>query len=229
MSYTLVIVESPAKCDKIEKYLGPGYKCIASFGHLQQLLSLKDIDVNNGFKPLFTPIESKKQQIERIKTKMLNAKEVVLATDDDREGEGIAWHICQLFDLSIETTKRIIFHEVTEKGLKDAIKSPTTLNMNLVNAQQGRQILDLIVGYKISPDLWQNISRKKGLSAGRCQTPALRLIYDNQKEIDESPGKLVYNTTGYFTSKNYPFILNYQYDNEEKMGEFLEESVEFKH
>ena len=229
MSYTLVIVESPAKCDKIEKYLGPGYKCIASFGHLQQLLSLKDIDVNNGFKPLFTPIESKKQQIERIKSKMLNAKEVVLATDDDREGEGIAWHICELFDLSIETTKRIIFHEVTEKGLKDAIKSPTTLNMNLVNAQQGRQILDLIVGYKISPDLWQNISRKKGLSAGRCQTPALRLIYDNQKEIDESPGKLVYNTTGYFTSKNYPFILNYQYDNEDKMGEFLEESVEFKH
>ena len=229
MSYTLVIVESPAKCDKIEKYLGPGYKCIASFGHLQQLLSLKDLDVNNGFKPLFTPIESKKQQIERIKNKMLNAKEVVLATDDDREGEGIAWHICQLFDLSIESTKRIIFHEVTEKGLKDAIRSPTTLNMNIVNAQQGRQILDLIVGYKISPDLWQNISRKKGLSAGRCQTPALRLIYDNQKEIDESPGKLVYNTTGYFTSKNYPFILNYQYDNEDKMGEFLEESVEYNH
>ena len=97
MSYKLVIVESPAKCDKIEKYLGAGYKCIASFGHLQQLFSLKDIDINNNFKPLFTPIDSKKQQIERIKNKIINCKEVILASDDDREGEGIAWHICELF------------------------------------------------------------------------------------------------------------------------------------
>ena len=229
MSYKLVIVESPAKCDKIEKYLGAGYKCIASFGHLQQLVSLKDIDINNGFKPLFTPIESKKQQIERIKNKIINCNEVILASDDDREGEGIAWHICELFNLSKETTKRIIFHEITEKALNDAVKNPTVLNMNLVKAQQGRQILDMIVGYKISPDLWENISRKKGLSAGRCQTPALRLIYENQKEIDESPGKKVYNTTGYFTSKNYGFVLNHQFDDEDKMGNFLEESVNFDH
>ena len=99
MSYTLVIVESPAKCDKIEKYLGAGYKCIASFGHLQQLVSLKDIDISNNFKPTFTPIESKLNQIERIKKMISNANEVVLATDDDREGEGIAWHICKLFNL----------------------------------------------------------------------------------------------------------------------------------
>ena len=100
----------------------------------------------------------------------------------------------------------------------------------MVNAQQGRQILDLLVGYKISPVLWQNISRtKQGLSAGRCQTPAVRLIYDNQKDIDNSPGKKVYNTIGYFTDKNLPFTLNYNYDNEDKMVEFLEETTEYSH
>ena len=113
MSYSLVIVESPAKCDKIEKILGPGYKCIASYGHLQELSTLKDIDISNNFKPSFTPIESKKQQINRIKQLISKSTEVILATDDDREGEGIAWHICSLFDLSFETTKRIIFHDST--------------------------------------------------------------------------------------------------------------------
>ena len=230
MSYNLVIVESPAKCDKIEKILGPGYKCIASYGHLQQLSSLKDIDISNNFMPSFTPIDSKKPQINRIKGLITNSKEVILATDDDREGEGIAWHICSLFNLSFEHTKRIIFHEITETAIKTAIQNPTRLDMNMVNAQQGRQILDLLVGFNISPVLWQNISRtKKGLSAGRCQTPAVRLIYDNQKEIDESPGKKVYNTTGYFTDKNLPFVLNYSYDNEDKLVEFLEETTEHKH
>ena len=231
MSYSLVIVESPAKCDKIEKILGPGYKCIASYGHLQELSTLKDIDISNNFKPSFTPIESKKQQINRIKQLISKSTEVILATDDDREGEGIAWHICYLFDLSFETTKRIIFHEITESAIRAAIKNPTTLNMNMVNAQQGRQILDLLVGFKISPVLWHNIAfgSKKGLSAGRCQTPAVRLIYDNQKEIDNAPGKKVYNTTGYFTDKNLPFTLNYTYDDEEKMAEFLEDTVEHEH
>jgi DNA topoisomerase I len=230
MTYSLVIVESPAKCDKIEKILGPGYKCIASYGHLQQLSTLKDIDINNNFKPSFTPIESKKLQINRIKGLITHSIEVILATDDDREGEGIAWHICSLFNLSVEHTKRIIFHEITETAIKGAINNPTKLDMNMVNAQQGRQILDLLVGFKVSPVLWQNISRtKKGLSAGRCQTPAVRLIYDNQKDIDESPGKKVYNTTGYFTDKIIPFILNYSYDNEDKLVEFLEETTEYEH
>ena len=230
MSYSLLIVESPAKCDKIEKYLGSGYKCIASYGHLQQLTSLKDIDIENNFKPSFIPIESKQQQITKIRKLIDNCKEVILATDDDREGEGIAWHICLLFNLSIENTKRIIFHEVTESAIKSAVKTPTRLNMNLVNAQQGRQILDLLVGFTVSPVLWQNISRtKKGLSAGRCQTPAIRLIYDNQKEIDNSPGKKVYNTTGYFTDKNLPFTLNHSFDNEDKVIKFLEDTTEEKH
>lgn len=230
MNYILVIVESPAKCGKIEKILGTGYKCVASYGHLQQLTSLKSIDISNNFSPHFTPIDSKRQQIIKIGGLIKNAREVILATDDDREGEGIAWHICSLFNLSIENTKRIIFHEITDMAIKNAVKNPTTLNMNLVNSQQGRQILDLLVGYKISPLLWENISRtKKGLSAGRCQTPALRLVYENQKEIDNSPGKKVYNTTGYFTSQNLPFILNYNFDNEDSIIDFLEKTTEFKH
>ena len=231
MPYNLVIVESPAKCDKIEKILGPGYKCVASYGHLQQLSTLKDIDIMNNFKPSFTPIETKKSQINKLKGLITHCEEVILATDDDREGEGIAWHICSLFNLSFENTKRIIFHEITASAITAAIKNPTTLDMNMVNAQQGRQILDLLVGFSISPVLWHNITfgSKKGLSAGRCQTPAVRLIYDNQKEIDNAPGKKVYNTTGYFTDKNLPFTLNYAYDDEEKMAEFLEDTVDHKH
>jgi DNA topoisomerase-1 len=164
MAYTLVIVESPAKCQKIEKYLGVGYKCIASYGHIQELIGLKSINLET-FIPNFTPMDSKRQQIERIRQMITNSNDVLLATDDDREGEGIAWHICKLFDLSFENTKRIIFHEVTETALKNSVKTPLKLNMNMVNAQQGRQILDLLVGYKISPLLWENISRtKKGLS-----------------------------------------------------------------
>jgi len=230
MSYILLIVESPAKCGKIEKILGNEYKCIASYGHLQELTSLKCIDISNNFQPKFTQIDSKRQQINKISTLVKNSKEVILATDDDREGEGIAWHLCKLFNLSIENTKRIIFHEITDGAIKKAVKSPTRLNMNLVNSQQARQILDLLVGYKISPLLWENISRtKKGLSAGRCQTPALRLIYENQKEIDSSPGKKVYNTSAYFTSQNLLFALNHNFDDEDKVVDFLEESNDFSH
>ena len=230
MSYKLVIVESPAKCSKIEKYLGPGYKCIASFGHLQQLLSLKDINIEDNFKLNFSIIPSKSQQIDKIRKMISFASEVILATDDDREGEGIAWHICKLFNLNLITTKRIIFHEVTENALKQAIENTTSLNLNLVNAQQCRQILDLLVGYNISPKLWEHISRtQKGLSAGRCQTPALRLVYENQLEIENSLGKKVYNITGYFTSNNYPFILNFNYDKEDDVKLFLEKSINFQH
>jgi DNA topoisomerase-1 len=229
MSYTLVIVESPAKCQKIENYLGPGYKCIASFGHLQELKSLKDIDISNNFMPNFNPIESKQKQINKIKQLLTYSKEVILATDDDREGEAISWHICKLFNLSTETTKRIIFHEITKPAITKAINNPTTINMNIVNAQFGRQILDLLVGYKISPILWSQISRTKNLSAGRCQTPALRLVYENQLDIDNSPGTKSYNTIGYFTDKIIPFSLNYNYDNEEKMVLFLENTTEHNH
>lgn len=231
MSYTLLIVESPAKCAKIEKYLGPGYKCVASFGHICELNGLGSIDMDNNFEPKFTLMDSKRQQVSKLRSAIAKAKEVMLAADDDREGEAIAWHICKVFELPVATTKRIIFHEVTEPALKEAVKRAGVINMDTVHAQHARQILDVLVGYRISPILWQKISHntKSGLSAGRCQTPALRLIYENQQAIDTAPGKKVYNTTGYFTRKNLPFILDHNHEDEDKMADFLESSVEHEH
>ena len=224
----LIIVESPAKCKKIEGFLDNKFSCVASFGHIRELKDgLKCIDIDNHFKPKFSLSNNK--NLSKLKTSIKNSKEVYLATDDDREGEAIAWHICQVFKLPIATTKRIIFHEITKTAITRAIQNPTIVNMNKVNAQLSRVVLDRLVGFKISPVLWKNINRKSGLSAGRCQTPALRLIYDNQKEIDASPGKFAYDTTGYFTQHNLPFKLNKTYDTEEKIVEFLEESVNHKH
>jgi DNA topoisomerase-1 len=240
--YTLIIVESPAKCKKIEQYLGTGYKCIASFGHIRELDGLKSINIKNNFMPTFIESESKSSQIKKIRELITNAKEVLLASDDDREGEAIAWHICQTFGLNILKTKRIIFHEITESALKKAVANPIIVNINKVNSQIARQVLDLLVGYKLSPLLWKyiNTPNSKSLSAGRCQTPALRLVYENQKDINASPGTRVYNTTGYFTSKNLPFVLDVQHNcsesesesiinKEESITEFLEASVNHDH
>ena len=228
---TLVIVESPAKCSKIESYLGPGYKCIATFGHFRTLDGLKSINIET-FKLKFSCMEEKSKQIARIKNEIESCMgNVIIATDDDREGEAIGWHICDMFKLPVTTTRRIIFHEITKTAIERAVNTPGTLNMNLVYAQFARQILDLLVGYHISPQLWTHIasSVKNSLSAGRCQTPALRLVYDNQKDIDASPGKMVYNTVGYFTKLNLQFILNRQYDLPKDVEEFLEESVNHDH
>ena len=237
MTYTLLIVESPAKCGKIESYLGAGYKCIASFGHIRELPGIKFIDVDNNFKPNFQLMDTKSQQINKMRTMINNASDVLIASDDDREGEAIGFHIIDTFGLPLNT-KRIIFHEITKDAILKAVQHPTTLNMDLVHAQQARQILDVLVGYKISPILWEHVSRntKTGLSAGRCQTPALRLVYDNQKEIDESPGKKVYTTTGYFTQMNLAFVLNHSFEiigfnstDINTMEKYLEDSVDYQH
>jgi len=228
----LVIVESPAKCKKIESYLGPGYKCIASFGHIREIADgLKSIDVKNNYDVLFKTIASKAKYIKPLRAAIKKATEVVLATDDDREGEAIAWHICKTFKLSVTGTKRIIFHEITKTAIKAAITNPTKINMNTVNAQLARQVLDLLVGFTISPILWKHISRntKGSLSAGRCQTPALRLVYDQQKLISESPGRKVYDTTGIFTDRDLIFVLNHNHDGEDNMRAFLEGSPNFTH
>ena len=226
----LIIVESPAKCGKIESFLGTGYKCLASFGHIREIANgLKSIDVNNNYQVTFKPTRSKSQNISNLRKWIKKAEEVILATDDDREGEAIAWHICKLFNLPITTTKRIIFHEITKSALKNAVQNPTIVNMNTVNAQLARQVLDLMVGYKITPILWKNISRGSKLSAGRCQIPALRLVYDQQKLIDEHPGKKVYNTIGNFLDKHLDFTLNKHHNTEDSMVSFLEDSADFTH
>ena len=229
--YKLVIVESPSKCKKIEQYLNKNtthsYKCIASFGHIRELAGLAAIDIHNNFAPTFIECESKKEQIKKIKKAIKEAEEVILASDDDREGEAIAWHLCQVFDLSVETTKRIIFHEITEQAIQRAIEMPIKINMLIVNAQIARQVLDIFVGYRLSPLLWKHV--KDGLSAGRCQTPALRLIYENQREIEAAPGKQSYVITGYFTNKTIPFVLNHEETDETKVRDFLNESIKHNH
>jgi len=237
----LVIVESPAKCKKIESFLGPGYKCIASFGHIQELPGISCIDTENKFEPSYKLIESKSSQITNIRYNISRSSKIFLATDDDREGEGIAWHICQVFGLPL-STPRIIFHEITKEAIVNAVNNPGIIDMNKVRAQQARQILDVLVGYKVSPVLWSNIARnsKQGLSAGRCQTPALRIVYDNDQDIKQSPGRKVYNTTGYFTSLNLAYVLNHNHEiveDDEKedtdssniMETFLEDSASFDH
>tara|TARA_X000000950_G_scaffold286880_1_gene397169 strand:- start:81 stop:2339 length:2259 start_codon:yes stop_codon:yes gene_type:complete len=224
----LVIVESPSKCKKIETYLGPGYKCVASFGHICEFKDgLKSID--KSYNPTFKICKKKMQYVGNIRRLMKKAKEVIIATDDDREGEAIGWHLCKVLKLDLKTTKRIIFHEITKKAIQTAIKNPTIINMKMVEAQQSRQMLDLIVGFKISPLLWANINKAKGLSAGRCQSPALRLIYENQKEIDELKQVFIYNVSGYFTDKKLEFKLNFQYNDEDTMCDFLGDSLDHEH
>ena len=229
---TLIIVESPAKCKKIEEYLGPGYKCVASYGHLRTISSLKDIDIENNFKPTYTIIDDtiKKKQIDFLRKEIKNAHEVILSSDIDREGEAISYSIIELFKLPLNT-KRITFNEITESALRYAIQNPRTIDMNIVNAQQARQILDVLVGFKVSPVLWKLVKKGKdnALSAGRCQTPALKLVYENQKEIDESIERKVYNTTGYFTNSNLPFELSKQIEDEDDMIDFLGKSDDFSH
>ena len=143
----LVIVESPAKCKKIESYLGTGYKCIASFGHIREIANgLKSIDVKNNYDVIFKTIPSKGKYIKSLREAIKKSTEVILATDDDREGEAIAWHICKTFKLSVSSTKRIIFHEITKPAIRAAIANPTRINMDTVNAQLARQTLDILVG-----------------------------------------------------------------------------------
>ncbi len=234
MVQILVIVESPAKCKKIESFLGPGYKCIATYGHIRNLVSLKDIDIENGFEAKYSLPEEKikLQQIEKLRKEIEVSKDIYLALDGDREGEGIAYHVCQLFNLPIERTKRIVFQEITEKAIQNAIKNPTRINMNMVRSQQARQVLDLLVGYTITPTLWKYISKgnkDSSLSAGRCQTPALRLIYDNYLKSKDALGNKVYNVLGYFTSMNLPFELNKQLESKEVIEDFLEGSLNHEH
>ena len=206
---TLVIVESPAKCQKIENYLGKDkYMCLASFGHIREIADgLKSIDVDHDFAIKFAIMSSKYAQVAKLRAAIADASEVILATDDDREGEAIAWHLCQVFNLSVITTKSIIFHEISEPALKAAVAAPRTINMSIVLAQQARQVLDLVVGYKISPVLWTYVAHTN-LSAGRCQTPALRLIYENYKEIEASTATMVYTVSGIFTKLNLTFHLS---------------------
>lgn len=226
----LVIVESPSKCAKIEKYLGFQYKCIASKGHIREL---KTVDCKKKkYVPEFEIIKEKEAHVVWMKTivKSFPPANIFIGTDDDREGEGIAWHICQVCNLDTTTTKRILFHEVTQSALVKSIASPVLIRMHIVLAQQARQMLDRMIGFQISPILSRLVQHDTSafLSAGRCQTPTLRLVYDRHIEnIKKRQEKLRYKIQGSFLENIA--TLNKECESEADCLNFLEKSKTFVH
>jgi DNA topoisomerase-1 len=229
----LIIVESPSKCTTIENYLGKEYACIASNGHFKRIEGLKSINAKNNFNITYSIDSSKQYHVSKMREiiNKFNKSNVIIATDDDREGEAIGWHICIEFDLPVETTKRIIFHEITKQAIQNAILNPQHINMDIVYSQQTRQILDMLIGYKISPLLWKYLynNKENSLSAGRCQTPALRLVYENDKKIKSEKDSFQYKITGFMTERNIEFDLCEKLENESKVNDFLNESKTHNH
>ena len=179
----LVILESPGKVKTVQKYLGSGYEVVASMGHVRDLPKSKlSVDIEHGFAPIYVPMKDKEEIISTLKKKAAKSDTVYLATDPDREGEAIAWHLAQLLDIPVDAPVRITFNEITKTGVENGMKSPRSINLDLVNAQQARRILDRIVGYKLSPFLWKKVRR--GLSAGRVQSVAVKMIVDREKQIN---------------------------------------------
>src|SRR5438105_99128 len=181
---TLVVVESPTKAKTIKKYLGSGYTVKASVGHVMDLPKSKiGVDVENGFQPVYEVIESKKKVVAELKTAAKGADRLLLATDPDREGEAIAWHVFEQLKKQKIPAHRILFNEITKKAIQEAIGKPLALNRDLYDAQQARRVLDRLVGYQISPILWKKVRR--GLSAGRVQSVAVRLVVEREEEISK--------------------------------------------
>ncbi len=201
MSKNLVIVESPAKAKTIEKYLGKDFKVLSSVGHIRSIAKkaakgTPPIDVENGFKTTYEIDAGKKKTIAELKKAVKAADTVWLATDEDREGEAIAWHLCEVLKLDLDTTKRIVFHEITKDAIESAVASPRTVDMKLVQAQQARQILDRIVGFELSPVVWKKVPG--GKSAGRVQSPAVRLLVEREREIEAFEGSSTYKVVALF-------------------------------
>ncbi|AHB42481.1 DNA topoisomerase [Candidatus Saccharibacteria bacterium RAAC3_TM7_1] len=227
MSKNLVIVESPAKAKTIEKYLGSDFTVLSSIGHIRSIVKkTKDgtppIDVKNGFKTVYEVDPEKKKVITALKKAVKNAETVWLATDEDREGEAIAWHLCEVLKLDPKTTNRIVFHEITKDAITEAIKHPRTVDMYLVQAQQARQILDRIVGFELSPVVWQKVPG--GKSAGRVQSPAVRLLVEREREIAKFESSSQFKITAIFPheGREIKAELNKRFDSEEAATTFLE-------
>src|ERR671921_177054 len=185
MAKNLLIVESPAKAKTIEKILGDDFEVKSCYGHIRDLE--KDdmgIDVKHNYKPRYIVPEDKQKVVKELKQLAKKSEEVWLATDEDREGEAISWHLCEVLGLDPHTTKRIVFHEITKPAIQSAVERPRTVNMDLVNAQQARRVLDRIVGFELSPVLWRKISMGANLSAGRVQSVAVRLVAEREREIN---------------------------------------------
>lgn len=203
MAKNLLIVESPAKAKTIEKILGEDFEVKSCYGHIRDLE--KDdmgIDINNNYKPRYKVPEDKEKIVKELKWFAKKSGEVWLATDEDREGEAISWHLCEVLGLDPKTTKRIVFHEITKPAIQNAVTHPRVLDMNLVNAQQARRILDRIVGFELSPVLWKKMSMRNNLSAGRVQSVAVRLIAEREREINGFTTVSSFRVEAFFTAKD---------------------------
>src|SRR3954462_11503608 len=199
MPKNLLIVESPAKAKTIEKILGSDFEVKSCYGHIRDLE--KDdmgIDVNNNYQPRYKVPEEKVKVVKELKQLARKAKEVWLASDEDREGESISWHLAEELGLDPKSTKRIVFHEITAPAIRNAVQNPRTINMDLVNAQQARRVLDRLVGFELSPVLWRKIGMQRSLSAGRVQSVAVRLIVEREREINNFTTVSTYKVEAFF-------------------------------
>ena len=200
MAKNLVIVESPAKAKTIEKFLGKDFKVESSFGHISDLPSKElGVDVEGDFDPKYEVSTDKKAVVKKLKDLAKKAEMVWLASDEDREGEAIAWHLAESLDLDKEKTKRIVFHEITKAAIQKAVENPRDIDYDLVDAQQARRVLDRIVGYELSPVLWRKV--KGGLSAGRVQSVSVRLIVEREREIQDFTPEASYRIDAEFSNE----------------------------
>ncbi len=201
MSKNLLIVESPAKAKTIEKILGEEFEVRSCYGHIRDLeKNDMGIDLKNKFQPRYMVPSEKEKVVKELKSMTKKAKEVWLASDEDREGESISWHLAEVLGLDPKKTKRIVFHEITAPAIKKAVENPRLINMDLVDAQQARRILDRIVGFELSPVLWRKIGMQRSLSAGRVQSVAVRLIAEREREINQFIPESVFKVSALFTA-----------------------------
>ena len=230
MSKNLVIVESPAKAKTIEGYLGKDFVVKSSYGHIRDLpKGSESVDVEQGFEPKYVVADDKKQLVKELKQAASKAEVVWLATDEDREGEAISWHLYETLNLKPESTKRIVFSEITKNAILKSIENPRTVDVNLVNAQQARRILDRLVGFDLSPVLWKKV--KPGLSAGRVQSVAVRIIVEREREISAFKPQDDFRVVGEFTSDGMQVKapLNERFKTEDEATQFLKDSVGASH
>ena len=227
MAKNLVIVESPAKAKTIEKFLGKDYQVESSYGHIADLPSKEiGVDVTNGFKPKYEVSSDKKALVKKLKDLSKSAETVWLASDEDREGEAIAWHLAEELKLDKNKTKRIVFHEITKTAIQKAIENPRGINYDLVNAQQARRVLDRLVGYELSPVLWKKV--KSGLSAGRVQSVSVRLIVEREREIQNFKAEASYSITAEFVNeagKAFKARLPKNFTTKQEAQDFLNKNI----
>ena len=229
MSKNVLIVESPAKAKTIENYLGKEYVVKSSYGHVRDLVKGKmGIDIEDDFAPQYAVLEDKKKVINDLKKSIQRAQHVYLATDDDREGEAISWHLSQVLPLPAQTTQRIVFREITRQAIQKALQHPRKINADLVHAQQARRILDRIVGFEVSPILWKKI--RSGLSAGRVQSVAVRLLVERERERQRFQAMSFMNVGAFFTHKEHSIQtqLSKRLENEEDARMFLSACIDHR-